>query len=226
MADALEKLIECLSVAAVGVQRLAEAIEKQINTPIVSQPWFDHECAYSRSQTFKAVHSFRNTGSSQSLAVYQNIKKKYRNLINEKKKDEHKRKQTLKLEQACDNKNPKEFWRFLKSSKNSPSAYISTNDWYNYFSNLVNPIIKSENEEAITVTDELLDAPITFSEIRHSIMNLKSGKSPGIDGIPAEFFKVACDKFLPFLEILFNIFYNTAFFPEDWSMSVITPIPK
>ena len=99
-------------------------------------------------------------------------KEKYRNLINEKK-DEHKRKQTLKLGQACDNKNPKEFWRFLKSSKNSPSAYISTNDWYNYFSNLVNPIIKSENEEAILVTDELLDAPITLSEIRHSIMILK-----------------------------------------------------
>ena len=90
-----------------------------------------------------------------------------------------------------DNKIPKEFWRFLKSNKNSPLAYISTNDWYNYFSNLFNPIIESDNdfifhEEAITVTDELLDAPmhrLLVSEIRQSILNLKSSKFPRIDGI-------------------------------------------
>ena len=72
----------------------------------------------------------------------------------------------------------------------------------------------------------MLDEPITASEIRASVMNLKNGKSPGIDGIPAEFFKVACDKFLPFLEILFNKLYNKSYFPNDWSISIIIPIPK
>ena len=36
-------------------------------------------------------------------------------------------------------------------------------------------------------------------------------KSHGLDGIPAEFFKVACDTFLSYFEILFNNFYNDSF---------------
>ena len=82
------------------------------------------------------------------------------------------------------------------------------------------------DEEATIILDEMLDEPITGSEIRAFVMNLKNGKSPGIDGIPTEFFKVACDKFLPFLEILFNKLYNSSYFPNDWSISIITPIPK
>ena len=57
-------------------------------------------------------------------------------------------------------------------------------------------------------------------------MDLKNERSSGLDEIPVEFFKLACDKFLPYFEILFNKFYNDSFFPEDWSVSAISPIPK
>ena len=79
-----------------------------------------------------------------------------------------------------------------------------------------------ENETTI----ETLDTPITASEIRNSIMDLKNNKSPGIDGIPSEFFKVAYEKLVPYFQILFNKFYENSFFPEDWSTSLITPIHK
>ena len=124
-----------------------------------------------------------------------------------------------------------ENWRFLKSNKCSPSINIFTNEWFHYFSNLFNPNIESDteyafDEEAMIILDEIFDEPITASEIRASVTNLKNGQSPGIDGIPAEFFKVACGKFLPFLEIMFNKLYNNSYFPNDWSISIITLIPK
>ena len=61
-------------------------------------------------------------------------------------------------------------------------------------------------DETARLTNETLDSIIITSEIRASIMDLKNEKSPGLDGIPAEFFKVACDTFLPYFEILFNNF--------------------
>ena len=87
------------------------------------------------------------------------------------------------------------------------------------------PTSDCEEDDTIII-DEMLDEPISASEIRKSIVNLKNNKSPGIDGIPAEFYKVACDKFSPFFEILFNKLYNSAYFPDDWAISIITPIHK
>ena len=70
------------------------------------------------------------------------------------------------------------------------------------------------------MTNETLETPISASKIRNSIMDLKNNKSPGPDGIPSEFFKVAYEKLVPYFEILFNKFYENSFFPEDWSTSL------
>ena len=147
------------------------------------------------------------------------------------KKDDYKTLQTMNLKKACNDSSPKEFWNFFKSKQQVLIVNISQYEWLNYFSNLFNPEIDSDTEhvfkdETARLTNETLDTPITKSEIRASIMDLKNEKSPGLDGIPAEFFKVACDKFLPYFEILFNKFYNDYFFPEEWSVSTISPIPK
>ena len=115
------------------MKKSAQIIENKAN--ILSQPWFDEECACFRSKTLNALRSFRVSHVHLSLlGVYQNLKKTYKNLINQKK-DAYTRKQTFKLKQACDNKNPRVFWPFLKSDKCSPSINISTNEWFHYFFN-------------------------------------------------------------------------------------------
>ena len=161
--------------------------------------------------------------------MYQSLKKTYRKLT-KAKKAKFKQEQAVKLEKACDDKNAKEFWRFLKAETQSPSVNISKNEWFEYFSNLFNESNDLDNEhifhEETGTTNETLDSHITASEIRTTIMDLKSKKSPGIDGIPSEFYKVACEKLVPFFEMLFNKFYDSSFFPEDWSTSIISPIPK
>ena len=47
------------------------------------------------------------------------------------------------------------------------------------------------------IADEL-DSPISNSEVIHAIKRLKNDKPPGVDGVPAEFFKVISDMFVPF----------------------------
>lgn len=229
LSEALAKLMECIMTAAECMKKSAT---KQINKTLrnISQPWFDNECACFRTKTLRALRLFRTTRSSESLSTYQTLKKTYRQITN-RKKDEYKKEQTVKLEKACEDKNPKEFWRFLKSDTKSSSVNISQNEWFHYFSNLFNQENDTNtdhafDEEIIITTNETLDCPITESEIRASITDLKNDKSPGIDGIPAELFKVACDKFIPYFEILFNKFYDKAFFPEDWSVSTLSPIHK
>ena len=48
------------------------------------------------------------------------------------------------------------------------------------------------------VADEF-DLPISNSEVSHASKWLKNDKSPGVDGVQAEFFKVISEMFVPFL---------------------------
>lgn len=227
---ALEKLMQCITTAAECMKKSKNAV-MTISSNCTSQPWFDNECECFRTETLKALRLFRATRSYETLSNYQASKKTYRSMISHKK-DDYRNLQTIKLETACNDNSPKEFWNFLKSKQQISIVHISQYEWFNYFSKLFNPETDSDTEhvfnddETTRLTNETLDASITTSEIRASIMDLKNEKSPGLDGIPAEFFKVACDKFLPYFEILFNNFYNDSFFPEDWSVSTISPIPK
>ena len=53
------------------------------------------------------------------------------------------------------------------------------------------------------VADEV-DLPISNTEVNHAIKRLKNDKSPGVDGVPAEFFKVISEMVVPFFMQLFN----------------------
>ena len=90
--NALDEIMECLSIAADGMKKSAQVIKNKTHN--LSQPWFDEECACFRSKTLNALRSFCVTRSSESLGIYKNLKKTYKNLINQKK-DAYKRKQTF-----------------------------------------------------------------------------------------------------------------------------------
>ena len=59
-----------------------------------------------------------------------------------------------------------------------------------------------------------------------AIKNLKTGKSPGIDGLNIQFYKSCADQLAPFLTRLFNFYFEHAFFPAEWSKSLLCPIHK
>ena len=85
--------------------------------------------------------------------------------------------QTLKLSHACDDKDEKSFWNFLKGSRDSLPIDISAQDWFNYFSNLYSldtDHITEDGETQNDISDEELDAPISNSEVYLAIKRLKN----------------------------------------------------
>ena len=87
-------------------------------------------------------------------------------------------------------------------------------EWFNYFSNVYSRDNVEMHEDDINNNDFIadeLDSPIINSEVNHAIKRLKNHKSPGVDGVPAEFFKVISDMFVPFLVQLFNKMYDDSF---------------
>lgn len=73
---------------------------------------------------------------------------------------------------------------------------------------------------------DLLDQPITASEISEAIKRLQTGKSPGRDSFPAELYKSLSSILTPILIDVFNFVLDTGLLPPSWSESKIVVILK
>src|SRR5438034_1518483 len=67
---------------------------------------------------------------------------------------------------------------------------------------------------------------ILRDEIYAAIKCIKNGKAAGVDDIPAEFSKILEEEALNKLEELCMEIYNTGIWPDDFTKSVMIPIPK
>ena len=83
-------------------------------------------------------------------------------------------------------RNPREYWRFIKQScsKNSNIGdKVSSETFVNYFKNLLNMEVTTENENLLqNIVQENdsndLERPITNEEISSSIKSIHSNRSP------------------------------------------------
>ena len=71
-----------------------------------------------------------------------------------------------------------------------------------------------------------LDDEITDDEVTQAILGMKANRTPGIDGIPAEVYKVFNSNFMSLLTTLFNSILRTGSYPTIWSTGIIIPIHK
>ena len=85
---------------------------------------------------------------------------------------------------------------------------------------------EKESIETENICVFALDREISEFEVREAIRKMKCGKAPGLDEISVEFLKTAESIVTPFLTKLFNRLFETGYFPEEWSPSVIVPLFK
>lgn len=86
----------------------------------------------------------------------------------------------------------KEFYENLYRSSGTPNKALLQQ----FFTNIHRPNLSSEQAA-------FLDEPVTHEEVKHAIMAMKAGKSPGTHGFPVEYYKIYIDIITP---ILTNVF--------------------
>ncbi len=207
--------------------------------------WFDTEC-----KAAKTGHKDAQKLYDAESEIVNKLGRDFKKLTRRKKRV-HQRKQLSEIMQC---KNRKELWGKLNSfNRDSPDDDVVTmQDFFEHFSKP--PINNTENkfefdvnheaeilnffrqfnEQGAELPDdckngeirEILDAIISEDEIYAALRKLKSGKSPGLDGVPIDLFKSLDKDLMPMLTKLFNYIVEMGCFPENWASGCINPVPK
>ena len=72
----------------------------------------------------------------------------------------------------------------------------------------------------------MLDAPLSIHELHVAVNSMANNKSPGSDGLPAEFYKTFANLVLPDLLEVFLSAYQTGAMPPSLRHGIITLLPK
>lgn len=111
------------------------------------------------------------------------------------------------------------FATFYHNLYKEPRSQMTTDDTNTFLKNLKLPTLSEEASSQMI-------SPITEVEIRNTIKKLKSNKSPGVDGLPGEFYKCFVNDLTPVLTKVFRYALSKGDPPETWSQAIISVIHK
>ena len=180
---------------------------------------------------------------TRSPTVYRNyckIRNKVKNMI------KYTRKQKEKCISGNIEKNPKAFWKYTKSKTKSNSTISSLHanpkdsssnqiDNRKEKANILNQYFASvfTNEpdgEFVRLEEKQIvqQSPLDFSidEVRKLLQNLKTGKSPGPDGLHPRFVNELADDLCLPLYLIFKSSVNSAKIPKQWKFARVSAIFK
>jgi hypothetical protein len=201
--------------------------------------WFDQSCSDLKKFLNRLAHDIRiNPSNSNLIQTFKLHRKKYKRLLNAKKK-EYENNLTFFLENLEDN-NPTAFWKVFNELKNLDKQKhknpIPPEEWKAHFFTLFNQSLPPSDEQELFYQNFIemnknnvfnkLNYKITNEEIKTHIQKLKNGKSSGIDSILNEMIKAGSDLLLPILNKLFNEIFTHGDFPKIWRTNTLTPIHK
>ena len=136
---------------------------------------------------------------------------------------------------------PKAFWKGVKNltgKKLEEHPSIGPQTWVEYFQALLN--IKTDKSEGFlqyvkhglphiereAISNEEINQEISLTEVVKTLRQTKNGKSTGPDKISNEMIKHGGVALHKALTHLYNIILRNGKYPEQWKISVISPIHK
>ena len=174
------------------------------------------------------------------------VDSKFKRTVQLKKRNYHKK---LASElKHLNSTNPNDYWRFLKKiTKGSKScADVCIEDFTKHFIEKSRQPLRSEFSYEImnkieryvhsidpktdvsddSIMNDLVNGPITESELIIAMKKTKNNKASGEDGIASEFYKFTDGILNQPLIALFNYIMESGQFPDEWSTGLINPIHK
>lgn len=73
---------------------------------------------------------------------------------------------------------------------------------------------------------ETLEKPLDTQEIEAAIKDMQTGKTPGPDGFPVEFYKKFASQLIPLLLNMFNHSFEQSYLPQSLTEALITALLK
>ena len=193
---------------------------------VPKQKWFDWKCFRLRTLMVRNLKNLRKEYTNRNRFLYNISKSKYLAECNQKKL-EFQKNNIIKLTNV---KSSKDWWKISNSLKSKPPANsncLSSEDFCIYFRSLL--CSESDNTFSWCMpfnTDIFLDSPFEHYELLLVLKSLKCNKSPGMDGIPYEFYKYAPPAFINEILILFNKIFLSETIPMNFKKSIIIPLFK
>lgn len=141
-------------------------------------------------------------------------------------------------------KNPKLFWKYIKSKRNSSSNYPNIMNFddrilegekdicsaFNEFfhKNFTQPSANYPYFDPNNVAHKLTlnSIEVSHSYILKLLQNLDDTKGPGSDGIPPLFYKRCAEAIATPLVLIFNRCLSEGYCPDIWKTAIIVPVPK
>ena len=190
------------------------------------KPWFGPACKIARKKYHRARNIYNLNKNPINKQNLNSISKQYKKTIN-KYMFKHKIEKINKL-RTMQTKNPKEYWKYIKSlDKSKNASYPPLDSLYEHFRNINKSNEPHENFETQDgAENEILNKHISAEEICKCIKNLKNGKCPGEDQILNEYIKSTQHIFLPIYVKLFNTVFDSGIIPSAWLEGIIRPIYK
>ena len=200
-------------------------------------PYFDLDCQKLKQEVLKLLNKFRKKRTVNLLEQYLQKKKEFRKLKKQKEQEDNKsRVEELREIQGQD------IWKHFKRKRvgGGLPKTIKSDEATNYFNVLLNPdITQSSPEERLRTlgsniectncrydNDEILNRPITETEIGEVVRKLPKNKASGSDGVPNEFIQATYPILADCITKLFNIIFCKGIIPMEWKKAIIFPIYK
>lgn len=101
--------------------------------------------------------------------------------------------------------------------------------WTEYCNGLYNHNLQPDTsilQQDQNNTREIHDLPVLQEEVEAAVHSLKTGKSPGVDNIPAELLKHGGEETTKALTTLCQKIWNSKVWPKEWTRSLVIPLPK
>ncbi len=172
--------------AAAKEAHMVESHRQKINISN-SQPWFDRECRTANWNVNVALRTCKKQGfTEENTRIYLQYKSDAKTIHSLKKEKYYSDLQ----EQISNTQNSSCFWKTVKqlNHKRQEACPITKQEWESFYENVM-PQQRPPQHKYYGTFWEIYDTEPTLAELTNAIKSLKTGKSPGCDGITNELLK-------------------------------------